>query len=85
MPVPKPLTQTEKAQVAAYRELKERIHKGPLYAVLRDDVRVNKQRGFRPSAPIVTDPFDGVETYSQRYREQKRTLPKLDTRSYGTA
>lgn len=80
---PNPLTEKEKAQVAAYRELRDRINRGPLYAVLGDNVKVTKQKGYKPSGRPLMDPFDGVETYSQRYQVRKKTLPKLDTRPYG--
>ena len=74
-----PLTEREKAEVAEYLMVRNRIRKGPLYAVLGDDARISKQRG----EPTITDPFDGVETYSQRYTERKRTLPKLDDHPHG--
>ncbi len=56
------------------------MHEGPLYAVLGDNVRIGK-----PGASAsVFDPFEGMPTYSMKYRKKRRRLPKLDTRPYGT-
>lgn len=81
-PPPKPLTRTERLQVAHYRSFRDRIHEGPLYSVLGDNVRVGKHGA---SAAAQFDPFEGMPTYSMKYKKKRRRLPKLDTRPYGIA
>ena len=51
--------------------------------MLGDHVRVGK-KGMS-SAAAAFDPFEGMQTYSQRYRRKKRMIPKLDTRPYGSS
>ena len=57
------------------------MRQGPYYAVLGEDVRINKTftTGARttPAAPQF-DPFEGMETYGQRYQHRKRRAPRLD-------
>ncbi|KAI9808477.1 MAG: hypothetical protein M1827_007230 [Pycnora praestabilis] len=78
-PVPKPLTKSERQQVTHYRALRARVHEGPLYTVLGDNVRIGKQ-----GAPVAAqvDPFEGMPTYTMKYKKKKRKVPKLDTRPY---
>ncbi|KAF2084817.1 hypothetical protein K490DRAFT_75608 [Saccharata proteae CBS 121410] len=82
-PKPPPIApaprRAERTAVGHYRALRERIHEGPLYTVLGTNVRVGKQRS---SAKIVADPFEGMPTYTQKYKKQRRTIPRLDTRPY---
>ena len=80
---PKPLTKDERLQVARFRTLRDRIHEGPLYTVLGDNVRVSKAGDRGKPAAAHFDPFEGMSTYSQRYIRQTRRIPKLDTRPYG--
>ena len=77
---PKPLTKDERMQVARFRSLRDRIHEGPLYTVLGENVRVGKTGN---TAAAHFDPFEGMPTYSQRYTRKRRRIPKLDTRPYG--
>ena len=70
---PIPLTRTERLHVARYRAFRDRVHEGPLYTVLGDHHRVGRR----------ADAFDGMPTYTQKYRKKIRRLPKLDTRPYG--
>ncbi|KAL9114007.1 MAG: hypothetical protein Q9187_007523 [Circinaria calcarea] len=79
---PKPLTKDERLQVARFRTLRDRIHEGPLYTILGDNVRVNKTGDRAKTAAAHFDPFEGMSTYSQRYIRQTRRMPKLDTRPY---
>ncbi|MCJ1485157.1 hypothetical protein MMC06_005330 [Schaereria dolodes] len=76
---PKPLSKDERLQVARFRSLRDRIHAGPLYTVLGDNVRVGKPGN---TAAAHFDPFEGMQTYSQRYTAKRRRIPKLDTRPY---
>ncbi|KAI9875563.1 MAG: hypothetical protein M1830_008332 [Pleopsidium flavum] len=78
-PLPKPLTRTERLQVAHYRTFRDRMHEGPLYSVLGDNVRVGKHGA---SAAAQFDPFEGMPTYSMKYKKKRRRLPKLDARPY---
>ncbi len=79
-PPPRPLTRNERLEIAHLRSFRERMHEGPLYTVLGDNVRVGKQ-GSIASAQF--DPFEGMPTYSMKYKKKRRRLPKLDTRPYG--
>lgn len=78
---PTPLTKEERAHIARFRALRDRIHEGPLYTVLGDNARVGKST---TPAAAQYDPFEGMPTYSQKYTKRRRKLPKLDTRPYGT-
>lgn len=75
-PKPRP---HESAQVTHYRRLRERIHEGPLYTVLGDAARVGKNR---PPAGALFDPFEGMQTYTRKYKKQRNKIPRLDTRPY---
>ncbi|KAB2576554.1 hypothetical protein DBV05_g4820 [Lasiodiplodia theobromae] len=80
-PIAPPPRRDEKIAVARYRALRERIHEGPLYTVLGDHSRVSK-RGAVASSAVVVDPFEGMPTYGQKYKKQRRKIPRLDTRPY---
>ena len=79
----RPLSAIEREQVANYRLLRGNIQEGPLYTVLPENAGFadldNRKELKRPRI----DPFEGMETYSQRYSKKRRTIPKLDTRPYG--
>lgn len=81
-----PPTLHEKICCQRYCALRDRIHEGPLYTVLDDNVKTVKKRKERGSPPpepgAVMDPFTGTETYSSRYMKKKKTMPKLDARPY---
>ncbi|KAJ9649638.1 DNA-directed RNA polymerase III subunit C31 [Coniosporium apollinis] len=85
-PIAKPPRRLERIQVAHYRALRERIHEGPLYTVLGDNVRVGKTGSSAPSAAAAAaatfDPFEGMPTYTQKYKKQRRKIPRLDMRPY---
>ncbi|KAL7276675.1 DNA-directed RNA polymerase III subunit C31 [Rhizina undulata] len=68
-PVQAPLTKEERAIVARFRSYRDKIHNGPLYTVM------GKKRG-------AVDPFNDVAKYSDRYKRQKRKVPRLDARPY---
>lgn len=80
---PKPLTKDERVQIARFRALRDRIHEGPFYTVLGNNVRVSKTGDRGKTAAAHFDPFEGMSRYSQRYSRQTRRIPKLDTRPYG--
>ena len=82
--VPGPITARERTQVAHFRTLRDRIHEGPLYTVLGDSNNRVTKPGGAPSRVLV-DPFDGMPTYTQKYRKKARKIPRLDTRPYGMA
>ena len=79
---PRPLTKDERIQVSRFRSLRDRIHEGPLYTVLGDNIRIGKTEGRTNSVAARFDPFEGMPTYSQRYTRTRRKIPKLDTRPY---
>jgi DNA-directed RNA polymerase III subunit RPC7 len=80
------LTDKEKSQVKNFKATQDAIHHGPLYthptkpdtnapAKTFSEDQFNKQYGGHGKADI--DPFNNVETYSQKYDPPKRTLPDL--------
>ena len=77
---PKPLSNTEQNQVNHFLALRRRIHDSPIYAVIGNTSQIERYASFR-AAQI--DPFEGLPTYSSIYKKKKRTVPQLDTRSYG--
>ncbi|KAI9709626.1 MAG: hypothetical protein M1812_007675 [Candelaria pacifica] len=76
----KPLTKSERQQIAHYRRLRARVHEGPLYTVLGDNVRVGKTQAL--SAAAQRDPFESMPRYSDKYKKKTRRIPRLDTRPY---
>lgn len=77
--------------MAFYLGLREQIHKGPLYtapqardampAKVYGEEQFNDQ--FHNKLKADTDPFQGVQMYSWKYDQEKRTLPELSARSFG--
>jgi len=80
-PIAEPPSADEKRVVHHYRTLRARIHDGPLYSVIGDNVRVSKSGRKSPLAAHF-DPFEGQPTYTQRYKRKKNTLPNLSTRPF---
>lgn len=80
VPRPRPATRSEKSEVQRYRAIRRRIHEGPFFTLIGDDVRVGKSHQSRRAR---FDPFEGMPTYTQKYKPQVRTLPKFNTRVYG--
>lgn len=86
-PVAEPPSLDEKRIVHHYRTLRARIHDGPLYCVLNDNVRLKKDStsvlGKRKDPPAAHfDPFEQQPTYTQKYRKKLYTLPRLHTRPF---
>lgn len=79
IPIPSSLSRHERIQISRLRSFRDRVHEGPLYTILGDGYRAGKQRR---SGPAEFDPFDGMPSYSIKYRKAKRKVPKLDTRPY---
>lgn len=80
IPYAPPPRRSEKIEVARYRSLRARIHEGPLYTVLGASARIGKSA---PPPAAVFDPFEGMPTYAQKYKKQRRRMPRLDSRPYG--
>lgn len=78
--LPAPLSNAEKAQVAAFFSFRTRIHEGPFYTKVGSDARIEK-RSLNSSAATF-DPFEGMPRYSQKYMKKRRRLPKLSARPY---
>lgn len=73
-------TYFERAQVEHFKSIRRRIHDGPLYAVLGENARVGKSRK-REAATF--NPFEGMPTYTQKYKVALRELPRFDLRKPG--
>ena len=80
-PSPTPLTAREKAQIAHFRAFRSKVHEGPYYTVLGDNVRIDKA-AKTPAAN--RDPFEAMPTYSKKYTRNRQRLPRLNHRTYGT-
>ena len=83
--VAEPPTAEEKRIVHHLRTLRARIHDGPFYTILGDNVRVVKTGRTRPQPPPAAahfDAFEGQPTWTQRYRRKRNTLPKLSSRPF---
>ncbi|RMJ28354.1 hypothetical protein PHISP_00741 [Aspergillus sp. HF37] len=73
------LSPREQIQVDYYRQLRERFHEGPDYAV-RDAVTATARRDTPARANF--DPFHGMPSYSGRYQKKQRTVPRVQGRSF---
>lgn len=80
IPRTRQLTTFERAQVNHYRAIRQQIHDGPLHAVLGENARVGKSRK-REAATF--NPFEGMPTYTQKYKTTLRELPRFDLRKPG--
>ena len=61
------------------------MRQGPYYAVLGEDSRIGKSLGAGTRTASVApsfDPFEGMETYGQRYLQKKRRAPRLDPKKF---
>lgn len=81
-PIAEPPSAEERRVVHHYRTLRARIHDGPFYAILDSNARVSKS-GHRTPPTAHFDPFEGQQTYTQRFTRKKNTLPRLSTRPFG--
>ncbi|KAK4942446.1 DNA-directed RNA polymerase III subunit C31 [Elasticomyces elasticus] len=80
-PIVKPPTASEKRAVEHYRNLRARIHEGPMYTTL-DDLKRDDEGVDDAKAKAAYNPFEDAPTYSQRYKRPRNTLPKLSDRPY---
>lgn len=80
-PIAEPPNWHERRIVAHYRTLRARIHDGPFYTILDSAARVSKT-GHRSPPQAHFDPFEGAQTYSQRFVRKRNTLPHLSTRPF---
>jgi hypothetical protein len=77
---PKPLSKVELDQVDHFLTFRRRIHDGPVYAIIGDTSQLERYGTFEARQ---FNPFHGLPTYSDIYAKKKRTLPQLNTISYG--
>lgn len=66
----------------------------PLYTVLSIDVPLQKPGDLGISqmkypikdgrSKVASNPFESMQTYTQRFSKPKRTMPQLDSRQYGS-
>ncbi|KZF22823.1 hypothetical protein L228DRAFT_247219 [Xylona heveae TC161] len=78
-PIAKQLSRLERTQVARYRTLRDRVHEGPLYTELGENVAEAKKA---TSSAATADPFTSMPTYGMKYMKKRRKIPRLDTRPY---
>lgn len=71
----------QEVQVARhFRNIRDRLHRGPLHTVLSDKARIGKDRQSKLTKEF--DPFSDMPTYSQRYKQAQHDLPRFNTRIY---
>lgn len=80
-PIAEPPSHEERRIVNHFRTLRSRIHDGPFYTILDSTARISKS-GRRSPAAAHFNPFEGAQTYSQRFVKKKNTLPRLSTRPF---
>lgn len=80
LPTPNPPMAAERESIAILLELRDRIHKGPLYTVQGSNFRVGKKT--RTPAAARFDPFEGARSYSFKYKPPQRSLASFTTRQY---
>ncbi|KAK4980815.1 DNA-directed RNA polymerase III subunit C31 [Elasticomyces elasticus] len=80
-PIARRPTASEKRAVAHYRNIRARIHAGPMYTTL-DDLKRDNEGSDDAKAKAAYNPFEDAPTYSQRYKRERSTLPKLSDRPY---
>ena len=78
-PSPIPLSTREKTQVARFRAFLSKVHEGPYYTVLGNNVRIDKA-AKTPAAN--RDPFEAMPTYSKKYTKNRQRLPRMNHRTY---
>ena len=71
----------ESIEVSYYQTLRQMAHDGLFYTISTDKQNNDKHDRFLSNAHV--DPFTSMPTYSQRYRKEQRTFPRLDSNSYG--
>ncbi|KAL1311373.1 hypothetical protein AAFC00_001542 [Neodothiora populina] len=92
-PTAEPPSAYERRSCSHYRTLRARVHDGPFYSILDSSARVSKKsmsnlsssttKRSAPSPPAAHfDPFEGAQTYSQRFVRKRNTLPRLSTRPF---
>lgn len=80
-PIAEPPSYEERRIITHFRTLRSRIHDGPFYTILDSSARISKT-GRRSPAAAHFNPFEGAQTYSQRFVKKKNTLPRLGTRPF---
>lgn len=77
---PPPLSKKEQDQVNHFLAFRKEIHDGPTYAIIGNTSQIERYATFDAAQ---VDPFEGLPTYSNKYKKKQRTLPDLGGRSYG--
>lgn len=76
------LTPKEKAQIAYFREFRARCREGPYFTELRSNAKVSKPTDGQKSSARSFDGFEGLKTYTNKYRRKARATPRVDTRPH---
>lgn len=65
--------------MANYRRFRSRLHDGPLYGVLGDDMKIAKSHMPKGAK---FNPFDGMPTYGKKFKKGTRKWATFNTRTY---
>ena len=71
----------ECVEISFYRALRQVAHEDPFYTIPLNGEEDDRSRVSLTKSKV--DPFTCMPTYSQKYKKEQRTLPRLDTRPYG--
>jgi len=92
VPKPVPPSDFEASSFQYFSILRKQIRDGPSYTVLNHPAPIQKPgelSGNYPTdsietktAQTISNPFENMQTYSQKYVKLRRTMPKLDDRVY---
>jgi|SRR5579871_1768048 len=77
-----PLTPKEKAQIAYFREFRAHCREGPYFTELRSNAKVSKSSDGQKAGAYGFDGFEGLKTYTNKYRRKARAAPRVDTRPH---
>lgn len=80
IPRTRPPSAREKASVKHTRTFHQLMRNGPFYTVIGDKVRIGKSKA---RADATFNPFEGMPSYTAKYKPKVRELPTFGTGKFG--
>jgi hypothetical protein len=77
-----PLTSKEKTQIEYFREFRAHCREGPYFTELRSNAKVSKSTDDQKVGTRVFDGFEGLKTYTNKYRRKASATPRVNTRPH---
>ena len=77
-----PPTPKEREQIAYFREFRTRCREGPYFTEFRSNAKIGKPPDDQKAGTLSLDGFEGLKTYTNKYRRKARAAPRLDMRPY---